>query len=249
MDELALLIDLHKEAERQGPGGRAQTEQALALAGLERCAPLRIADIGCGTGAASLVLARMPNVHITAVDFLQDFLDVLTRRAREQGVAQRISPLCRSMEDLPFAEGELDVIWSEGAIYNIGFERGLREWAPCLKAGGLLVVSELTWLTSAPPQALREHWESVYPGIDTASAKLKMLERQGFSPLAYFVLPPACWLDNYYQPLEARFPGFLAQHGNSPAATALVAAERRDIALYHQHQRHYGYGMYIARKI
>jgi len=82
MDELQLLIDLHKHANRQGPGGDAETERALDLAGLSRAAPLKVADIGCGTGASALTLARMLNAEITAVDFLQAFLDELETRAR-----------------------------------------------------------------------------------------------------------------------------------------------------------------------
>ena len=74
MGELDLLLDLHKGASCQGPGGDRETEQAIALAGLNREKPLNIADIGCGTGAAALVLARLLNARITAVDFLQEFL-------------------------------------------------------------------------------------------------------------------------------------------------------------------------------
>ena len=37
------------------------------------------------------------------------------------------------MDALPFQEEELDLIWSEGAIYNIGFERGMNEWNKFLK--------------------------------------------------------------------------------------------------------------------
>lgn len=122
MDDYKLLIDLHKEGYRQGPGGDAETELALNLAMIYRAAPLNIADIGCGTGASTILLARLLNARITAVDFLQDFLDVLKQRAESTGVADRISPLARSMEDLPFADGELDVIWSEGAIYTLGLK-------------------------------------------------------------------------------------------------------------------------------
>ena len=75
MDDYKLLIDLHKQGHRQGPGGDAETELALNLAMIDRDAPLKIADIGCGTGASTLLLAQLlKKSHITAVDFLQDFL-------------------------------------------------------------------------------------------------------------------------------------------------------------------------------
>jgi ubiquinone/menaquinone biosynthesis C-methylase UbiE len=99
MADYRLLIDLHKQGYRQGPGGDAETEQALNLAMVDRAAPLKVADIGCGTGASAVLLARLLNAHITAVDFLQDFLDVLTERAESFGVAQRISTLACSMDN------------------------------------------------------------------------------------------------------------------------------------------------------
>ncbi len=249
MDDYKLLIDLHKEGYRQGPGGDAETELALNLAMIDRTAPLKVADIGCGTGASAILLARLLNARITAVDFLQDFLDVLEQRAEGTGVADRISTLACSMDDLPFADEELDVIWSEGAIYNIGFEKGVTEWRRFLKAGGLLVASEITWLTDSRPEEIQKHWDSEYPEIDVASAKIRVLEKHGFSPVGYFVLPERCWLDGYYRPMQARFEDFLNRNGNSGEAREIVNAEQHEIDLYETYKAHVGYGVYIARKV
>jgi len=216
---------------------------------IDRAAPLKIADIGCGTGASTIVLARLLNARITAVDFLQDFLNVLEQRAESTGVADRISPLVRSMDDLPFADEELDVIWSEGAIYNIGFEKGVAEWQRFLKAGGLLVVSEITWLTDSRPAELQKHWDSEYPEIDVASAKIRVLEKQGFSPVGYFVLPKRCWMDEYYKPMQTRFEDFLNRNGNSEEARQIVTAEQTEIDLYETYNSYFSYGVYIAKKL
>lgn len=249
MDDYRLLVDLHKDGHRQGPGGDAETEQALALAGVDRAAPLKVADIGCGTGASTLVLAQLLNAQITAVDFLRDFLDVLEERAASRGVADRISTVGCSMDKLPFADEALDVIWSEGAIYNLGFEKGIAEWRRHLKGGGVLVASEITWLTDSRPPELQDHWDAEYPEIEVASAKLRILERHGYSPIGYFVLPERCWLEHYYRPLQARFDGFLKRNGHREAARAIVAAEQREIELYEAYKAYVGYGMYIARKV
>jgi ubiquinone/menaquinone biosynthesis C-methylase UbiE len=249
MDDIQLLMDLHKRNKRQGPGGDAQTERALELARIDRKGPLKIADIGCGTGASTLVLAKHLHARITAVDFLQEFLDELTVRAKQAGVADRISPLACSMDELPFAEEELDVIWAEGAIYNIGFEKGVSAWRRFLKAGGVLVASEITWLTDSRPSEIQEHWEAEYPEIDTAAAKIKILENHGYSPIGYFVLPENCWVEEYYAPMRSQFEEFLARHKNSEEARAIVHAEEKEIDLYSRCKAHYSYGFYIATKI
>lgn len=246
--DFQLLIDLHRSAERQGPGGEVETVRALDLAGLDRSRPLNIADIGCGTGASAIVLAKALDAQITAVDFLPEFLDELLSRANNQGVADRITTLNCSMDDLPFAAGEFDVIWSEGAVYNLGFEAGISAWRRFLKPGGKLIVSEITWLSATRPPELSSHWETEYPEVDVASAKIGVLERQGYTPEAYFVLPPHCWLENYYRPMERRFEVFLEQHGHSDQAKAVVDAERYEIAFYEKFRDYYSYGVYVAKK-
>ena len=249
MEDYQLLIDLHKNAHRQGPGGDAETQKALDLAMIDRTAPLKIADIGCGTGASTLLLGRLLNAQITAVDFLQEFLDVLEGRAADSGLSEKITTRCCSMDDLPFDDEQYDVIWSEGAVYNIGFEKGVTAWNRYLKVGGRLVVSEITWITAARPAELQKHWDEEYPQIDVASSKIGVLENNGYSPIGYFVLPEHCWLENYYRPMQKRFEDFLARNGNGKEARAIVETENREIELYEKYKTHYSYGVYIARKL
>ncbi len=249
MEEYQFLIDLHKRSKRQGPGGDAETEKAIDLAMLDPSASLRIADIGCGTGSSAMCLAGFLNARITAVDFLQDFLDVLEGRAERMGLSDKVTTLCCSMDNLPFEDEEYDVIWSEGAIYNIGFEKGVKNWKRFLKTGGMMVVSEITWLTTDRPPELQEYWQNEYPEIDTASSKIEIMENNGYSPIAYFVLPEHCWLDNYYRPMQDGFEALLKRNGDSEKAQAIVNAEKKEIALYEKYKTHYSYGVYVARKL
>ena len=249
MDDFQLLVDLHKRAKRQGPGGDVETRKAIDLAMLDPSAPLKVADIGCGTGASTIQLARSLNAKITAIDFLPDFIEVLKGNAENEGLINKINPLVCSMENLQFDDEEYDVIWSEGAIYNIGFEKGINDWRRFLKPGGLLVVSEITWTTSDRPSEIQKYWEAEYPEIDTASSKINILERSGYSPVAYFVLPERCWLENYYRPMQNSFAEFLARHSYSEKAQTIVEAENKEIALYEKYREYYSYGVYVARKL
>ena len=249
MDDLELLFDLHGGGERQGPGGEDETRLAITLSGLRGQRGLKIADIGCGTGASTLVLARELDAHITAVDLLAGFLRRVDETARREGLGARIDTLAVSMDELPFDDGSFDAIWSEGAIYTIGFENGIQRWRRFLKPGGVLAVSELTWLTAQRPAELHDHWTAEYPEVASAGVKLSQLENHGYMPLGYFPLPRACWLDTYYRPMQGRFESFLERHGRSAVAQAVVAAEQAEISLYERYSDFVSYGYYVARRL
>jgi cyclopropane fatty-acyl-phospholipid synthase-like methyltransferase len=249
MSDIELLIDFHVGAKRQGPGSDTDTLKALGFIGIDPKKPLTILDIGCGSGAQTLTLAQHLKGKITAVDLYPKFLDKLNERARSLSLSDKIITLEKSMDDLPFSEEEFDIIWSEGAIYNIGFQNGIKKWKNYLKTGGCISVSEMTWKTKLRPREIEEYWNKEYPEIDTASAKIKILEENGFSPLGFFFLDANSWIDNYYNPIENRLEDFLIRHGNSEAAKAIVKSEKREIALFKKYNEYLSYGFYIAKKL
>ena len=249
MEELQLLIDLHIDGDRQGPGSKEETLRAIELAGLNQKKALKIADIGCGTGASTLALAEALKCKIIAVDFIPEFLETLSKRASKFGLQNRIALNSSSMEALPFGKEELDVIWSEGAIYSMGFQRGVGEWHSLLKPEGILAVSEITWLTKDRPREIQDYWQKEYPEMALASEKFAILEQSGFEILGYFPLKSTSWKENYYRPLEARFEDFLKRHQDSRAAQDLIKRERAEIELFEKYHEYYSYGFYIARKL
>ena len=249
MTEQELTMDFHKNAERQGPGSAFETRKALGLTGLDQDKPIKIADIGCGTGAQTITLAENTTGSIIAVDLFPEFLEKLEARARELHFDDRITTMACSMDELTFDEEEFDLIWSEGAIYLMGFRKGVEQWRPFLKTGGYLVVSEISWITHSRPKELEEYWRSSYPEIDMVSSKIRILEEVGYLPVAHFILPQYCWLDNYYRPMREGFSEFLTEHDHSKAALAFVREHEQEIAMYEKYKDYFSYGFYIARRI
>ncbi len=251
MDEetLKLLADLHISNYRQGPGSEETFRKTLDLSDIDTKAALAIADIGCGTGSATIPLLQHTKAHVTAVELLPSFLEKLQTDANKAGLNDRLTAVEADMADLSFDEESFDAIWSEGAIYNIGFEKGIKEWRRFLKTNGVLIASEITWLRSDIPDELKSHWEQEYPEIDVASNKIATLEKNDYSPIGYFTLSPDCWLDEYYNPIQDNLPSFLEKNQNSEKAIEIVEAEKQEYELYKKYQDYYSYGVYLARKL
>lgn len=246
---LELLIDLHKDGARQGPGDEKFTKLAIDLAGLgKRNHKLNILDVGSGTGASILVLAKYLDADITALDLSSEFLQVLEKASLKRGLSDKITTLNCSMDALPFSTNSFDVIWSEGSIYIMGFKKGVAYFSRYLKPGGILAVSEITWLTQNRPDELTSYWQKEYPGIDTVANKIRVLESNGFSLRGYFPLPKYAWVDNYYKPLQERFNSFMTRH-KSEAASQIIESEEKEIAMYKKFGSYYSYGFFIAEKV
>ncbi len=246
MTELELIVDLHLGTERQGPGSKAITLTALQL--IPNSNDIKtVADLGCGTGGQTLTLAQHLNAQITAVDLFPEFLEEVNVRAQNEGVANQIGVLQKSIDDLPFKE-ELDLIWSEGAIYNLGFKNGIQLWKDYLKPGGYLAVSEITWITGSRPKEIQEFWTHAYPEISQAKDKIVDLEDNGYNLVGYFKLPPESWLKTYYEPLEKTIPAFLERHDHSELAQKVAQEYLDELSLYKKYSKYFSYGFYIAQK-
>ena len=240
-----IFWEIHRDLPREAPGSDASTLRALSmLPGLPASA--RILDIGCGPGGQSVALARATQAEVTAVDNHQPFLDALARRAAQAGLAERVHPHNASMFDLPFDQ-PFDLLCSEGAVYIIGFERGLREWRQLLKPGGLIAVTELSWLKPNPSEAARKFWGEGYPDMATVDENLARLSAAGYRSLGHFTLPESDWWDNYYQPMAARIEVLRGKYSDNPEAQAFLDLEYAEIELYRQYSDYYGYEFYLGQ--
>jgi ubiquinone/menaquinone biosynthesis C-methylase UbiE len=243
--DIELVIDFFLDLERLGPGDNEQSKKALQYIQFENDT-LKIADIGCGTGAQSIFLAKETNSQIIAVDFLQPFLNELDRKANI--LKLDIKTICASMDNLPFSEQTLDLIWSEGAVYNIGFNNGINYWRKYLKQSGYLAITEMSWLTDSRPNEVENYWKEIYSEIDTIENKLKQMENNGYEIIDNFILPKKCW-NNYYEPIRNKNEPFLKKWNNKKEAVDFVNEGIGEMEIYEKYNQYYGYVFYIAKKL
>jgi ubiquinone/menaquinone biosynthesis C-methylase UbiE len=140
-----------------------------------------ILDIGCGSGISTQELAKLSRGKVIGIDIDQAALDKFARRIKKAGLADQISVMNCSMFDMDFPDRSFDIVWAEGSIYPIGFERGLREWKQLLKPGGCMVV----------------HDEQ-----GNIEEKLEQISDCGYQLLGYFTLSKETWWSDYFAPLE-----------------------------------------------
>ncbi len=240
-----IFYEIHTGLPREGAGGNEHTRRAWEMLG-----PLtqpRILDIGCGPGVQTIELARLSSGHVIGLDNNPPYIEELQQKIAGAGLEERVEAVEGSMFALPWPEGSFDVIWAEGSIYVIGFERGLREWREWLRPGGYLAVSELSWLRTDPPRELREHWNREYPALTTIAANIALIDAAGYRRIGYFTLPEDAWWDDYYRPLEARLAEMRSRYADDPEALEVIDADQYEIDLYREFSDWYGEVFFVMQ--
>ena len=223
---------------RQGPGSAQETRAVV-----ERLPPLprqaRVIDVGCGTGASSLVLAEALAENlappITAYDLAPLFLETLAARAEKAGLAERVVPVEADMAALPVAAESVDLLWSESSVYNLGLGPGLRAWRALLKPGGLAVVSDAAWRVADPTPEAKAFWQAGYPGMHEADEAVATAQAEGYRVLFTHWLDRSGW-EAYFGPMEAALAA-----GGHGLPEEMVEGLRGEIALWRAHGDDFGY--------
>lgn len=240
---------------RLGPGDEASTKRALdtLLAAMSHgpdgpvAGPLRILDLGCGNGTQTLCLARHADGSILAVDNHRPYLDELQRRAATAGVSDKIHVALREMQTLTKDDGPFDLIWSEGALFVMGFREGLAACHGLLAPGGGLAVSELAWLRPDPPDECRRFWSDAYPAMTGIAENRATIEDCGYEVLDHFIQPESAWWQPYYHPLEERLAVMREWHPADAEKQFLVDSIQKEIDCYRKYAAFCGNVFYLMR--
>ena len=167
------------------------TRKAFKL--LPKCENLHILDVGCGTGVPTIELAKISDGHVIGTDIDGTSLDLLQRKIKEMGLNNRVSVIKDSILTMDFPEESFDIIWSEGSIFVIGFENGIKKWRRFLKPNGFLVI----------------HDEN-----KDKTKKLGLITKYGYTLIVQFEISDNLWWLEYYTPLEQLIQEFRHKYPN-----------------------------------
>lgn len=248
MTELDALIRVFSGLDRQGPGSDASTRKALSL--LPGPIPDgAVLDLGCGTGASTLVLARALDRPIIASDVNPDSLALLRRRLADAGITTPVETRVASMDAIDLPAGSAGLIWSEGATFTVGIERALAHWWPLLAPGGFVAFTDLMWTGSARPAEAAAFLDGCYEGfapMPDLTGVLTLADRLGYRPEAHFLLPASDWWDEYYAGLSVRLDA--ERPGADAAVAEVIARSEREMEIVRRYATSFAYVFLILAK-
>lgn len=244
---MQIFFEIHNRMPRQGPGDKDSTLKALSMLGPLPLSP-KLLDVGCGPGQQTIQLATATGGEVIAVDNHEPYLRELEQLAKSQKIGSQIHCRTGNMFNLGFNPETFDVIWSEGAIYIMGFESGLRQWRPLLVPSGCIAVTEITWLAPDAPSRCTDFWKKEYPDMTDIETNLQTVQNTGFESLGHFTLPESSWWNEYYLPLEKRLARFQQRYEDNSRALAVIDTIVEEIEMYREYSAYYGYVFYMMRK-
>jgi len=240
------FLELYGSLPRAGPGDDASTRRAFAMIEHLPAEP-RILDIGCGPGMQTVELLKLSSGTVVALDLLPQMIARVQQAVEQAGFADRVQTVQADMNDMAFEPESFDLIWSEGAIYFLGFENGLAKVKQFVKPGGYVAVSESVWLKPDPPPEVVQLWRE-YPEIDTVNKKLEIVSGLGYQRVGHFILPASSWTDLYYDPLAERIAEYEPQWKGIPEAEDVLAEARKEISVFERHSQYYSYAFFVMRR-
>ena len=242
-----LLYEIHAGMERQGIGSPEMTVKALSFLDSPNNI-LRVADLGCGTGGQTMVLLQNIPGKITAVDIYPKFIDVLNDNATKLNLRERVNGIVGNILELPFQKEEFDLIWSEGVIDSIGFEKGVTHWSGFLKKNGYIAVTCPSWIADKHPVEVEKFWTDAGSQLDTIEHNISIMQKSDYNIVAAFTLSENCWM-NYFNPRDKANNELLKKYPGNKTLEEYIKSDNYEMELYLKYKQYYGYVFYIGKKI
>lgn len=167
-----------------------------------------ILDVGCGSGVPTLELVKLSGGQITAIDINQTALDRLMRKIKEAGLGSRIKIENHSMLHMDYPAESFHIIWAEGSIAMIGFEKGLNEWRKYIKTNGFLVVHD---------------------DLGNLEEKINLISQCGYNLVNHFILDEKIWWQEYYYLLSEKLKQIRAKDTFSAKIAQEIESDQREV--------------------
>lgn len=242
-----IFFEVYEALPRQGPGDRESAARALGLCRDLPPAPA-VLDLGCGVGAQTLYLAELTSGTIVALDNHAPSVARLNATLDERGLSPRVRTMVGDMARPAVPPESFDLIWSEGALYNIGIENALRICHGLLRPGGHLVFTDAVWRRSDPPPEIKASFDADYPTMGRVEDVVAAIGHCDFDLLGHFTLPDQAWWTDFYTPMQHRIEALRGKYAGDAEALAILDQLAREPEMHRRNSDFYAYEFFVARR-
>lgn len=242
-----IFLELYESLPRQGPGNRDSAVRAFSLCREIPASPA-ILDLGCGVGGQTLYIAEFTSGTMVAIDKHPPNLQRLKATLAERGLTHRVRPLVGDAAHPPHRRESFDLIWSEGAFYNIGIENALRISYGLLRPGGYLAFTDAVWRKENPPPEVKASFDLDYPTMGWVNDVVAAINHCGFELLGHFALPDEAWWSDFYTPMLKRIEELRGKYANDLEAMSILEQLAREPEMHRCYSEFYAYEFFVARR-
>jgi SAM-dependent methyltransferase len=246
---MKVVKDLFYQLDRHVPGSIEYSLKAAEIANINELPKgSKVLEAGCAVGTATFMLAGDFSFDVTAVDIDSKSLKILEQKLKEKNLDDKVTLVNKSMLELFYEDATFDLIWTEGALLNVGFYKGILRLGKLLKPGRKIVASELSWIKDNPPDDVFWYWKENYPSMTGIEENIKTMEKAGFTNIKYFVMGKDGFWDKYYKPMLNHINYFKQKTANDVLIQAQLDELEMEVDYFVKYGDYYSYVFYIGEK-
>ncbi len=162
------------------PGGLEMTHTMAEACHLSR--DTRVLDVASGTGEAACYLAVQFGCSIVGVDVS----DRMVTKARGKAVERKLAIEFRSGDalQLPFGDGQFDVVISECTMCLLDKQRATAEMVRVTRSGGYVAMHDILWRDDTPEETKQQLAELEDERPETLDGWKRLFEEAGLRDVA-----------------------------------------------------------------
>ena len=208
----------------------------------------KIADISCGYGNQSLILYELTNADIIAIDYRDKLIEIFQDELKFQRLDNHIVAKYSKLDELPFTEKELDILWATGLPSEFTYGRALNNWHQFIKEDGYIVISAYCWNSSYKPKKVSDFFRDRGIETDYFHNRIKEMEQKGFVPISHFTVPSTCWY-NFFYPIDMKKEKLSKKYTDNDEVQTFLRKIDVAINLFEKYSNYYSYTYFIGKKL
>jgi SAM-dependent methyltransferase len=141
-----------------------------------------------------------------------------------------------------------DLIWSEGALYNLGLETALSVCHGLLRPGGYLAFTDAVWRKDIPPAAVKAGFDLDDPTMGRVEDVIATIRKTEFETIGRFTLPDEAWWTDFYTPMQKRIEDLRRRHHQDPDAITILDQIAAEPEIHRRYSDYYAYEFFVLRR-